>query len=211
MSESLAGSAGWQKPPHPCSSTLWPPVSIRGDLLDGMSRWDGTQHQVPQHGTLTGCQQQKRVRRRLSGVPCPGQPCPDCLVLIGTHLTALIFLLKAEERIVSTIIPQRYIFQLYLELDTAVTLPAIASTPAPAVMNLKSLAPRRQQESLRCYSRAPVPPVLLCGEPGTGQGHTSTSAALVASGSCPQALPRPHGISAPVLPITAPHPHSISA
>lgn len=74
--------------------------------------------------------------------PLAHQPCPGCLALIGTHLTALIFLLKAEERIVSTIIPQRYIFQLYLELDTAVTLPAIASTAAPAVMDLKSLAPR---------------------------------------------------------------------
>lgn len=124
------------------------PASIWGDLLEGMAWQDGGQFHVPQPGTLTGCWQQKQLWRRLRGVPCPGQPCPGSLVLIGTHPTASIFLLKMEERIVSTIIPQRYIFQLYLELDTTVTLPAIAPTPAPTVMNLKSLALRRQRESL---------------------------------------------------------------
>lgn len=123
-------------------------LSIWGDLLDGTAWWNGGQHHVPRPGTLTRSWQQKWLRRRPGGVPCPG-----CLVLIGTYLTASIFLLKAEERIVSTIIPQRYIFQLYLELDTTVTLPAIASTPAPAVMNLKSLASRQQRESLQaCHT-----------------------------------------------------------
>lgn len=119
-----------------------------------MAQQNRVQLRVPQPGTLTGCRQQNWLQRGLVGVPRPSQPCPGCLVLIGTHLTASIFLLKAEERIVSTIIPQRYIFQLYLELDTAVTLLAIASTPAPAVMNLKPLAPQQQRESLRRRSRA---------------------------------------------------------
>lgn len=137
-----------------CSSTANPPLipmNVQGHFLEGMSWQDGGQLRVPQPGTLVGCWQQTRLWSRLGLPRLPGAN--------STHLTTLIFLLKAEERIVSTIIPQCYIFQLYLELDTPVTLPAIASTPAPAVMNLKSLAPQT-------VGTAGAPPALPCRELG---------------------------------------------
>lgn len=142
----------------------------------------------PPAGHTRGLQQQACLWSRLGLPRLPGAN--------RTHLTTSIFLLKAEERIVSTIIRQRYIFQLYLELDNTVTLPAIASTPAPATMNLKSS--HTTVGIALAAQPGPAPPALLCRELGAELGRVNTSA-VMAPGLCPRVLPCPHNISPSIL------------